>query len=110
MNKLMNYVIDHIGEPDLNMNYIAESVGMSRSTFFRKIKSLTGTTGKEFVDSVRLKRATELLIGSDLNISEIAYDIGHSSPLYFSKWFKSHYKISPTEYIAKYKKNKVEEI
>jgi AraC-like DNA-binding protein len=83
---------------------------MSRSTFFRKIKSLTGTTGKEFVDSVRLKRATELLIGSDLNISEIAYDIGHSSPLYFSKWFKSHYKISPTEYIAKYKKNKVEEI
>jgi AraC-like DNA-binding protein len=106
MNKLMTYVNDHIGEPDLNINFIADSLGMSRSTFFRKIKSITGTTGKDFVDSVRLNRATQLLIESDLNISEIAYDIGHSSPLYFSKWFKSHYKISPTEYISKYKKTK----
>jgi signal transduction histidine kinase/AraC-like DNA-binding protein len=106
MNKLMTYVNDHIGEPDLNINFIADSLGMSRSTFFRKIKSITGTTGKDFVDSVRLKRATQLLIESDLNISEIAYDIGHSSPLYFSKWFKTHYKISPTDYISKYKKTK----
>jgi signal transduction histidine kinase/ligand-binding sensor domain-containing protein/CheY-like chemotaxis protein/AraC-like DNA-binding protein len=106
IDKLLKYVNEHISEPDLNINFIADSLGMSRSTFFRKIKSITGTTGKDFVDSVRLKRATELLIGSDLNISEIAYDIGHSSPLYFSKWFKSHYKISPTEYVSKYKKSK----
>ena len=104
MDKLLKYVNEHIGEPDLNINFIADSLGMSRSTFFRKIKSITGTTGKDFVDSVRLKRATLLLIESDLNISEIAYDIGHSSPLYFSKWFKAHYKISPTEYISKFKK------
>ncbi|MCX6327354.1 MAG: ATP-binding protein [Bacteroidia bacterium] len=104
MNNLLDYINEHIGEPDLNINFIADSLGMSRSTFFRKIKSLTGTTGKDFVDSVRLKRATQLLLESDLNISEIAYDIGHSSPLYFSKWFKSYYKMSPTEYMSKYKK------
>jgi len=104
MNNLLNYVNEHIGETDMNINLIADTFGMSRSTFFRKIKSITGTTGKDFVDSVRLKRATQLLIESDLNISEIAYEIGHSSPLYFSKWFKSYFKMSPTEYISKFKK------
>ena len=104
MDKLLQYVEEHIGEDDLNIKYIADTFAMSRSTFFRKIKAITGTTGKEFIDSVRLKRAARLLIETDLNISEIAYDIGHSNPQYFSKWFKAFYKISPTEYMAKYKK------
>lgn len=88
----------------MNINNIVDVFAMSRSTFFRKIKAITGTTGKEFIDSVRLKKATKLLTNSDLNISEIAYSIGHSNPQYFSKWFKSHHKISPSEYILKYKK------
>ena len=104
MEKLLLYVEEHIGEDDLNIKFIADTFAMSRSTFFRKIKAITGTTGKEFIDSVRLKRAARLLIESDLNISEIAYDIGHSNPQYFSKWFKAYYKISPTEYMAKNKK------
>ena len=101
MEKLLNYVDEHIGEDDLNIQVIAESFAMSRSTFFRKIKAITGTTGKEFIDSIRLKKAAKLLIESDMNISEIAYEIGHSNPQYFSKWFKAHYKVSPTEYIRK---------
>jgi CheY-like chemotaxis protein/nitrogen-specific signal transduction histidine kinase len=104
MVKLLKHVEDHIGEDDLNIKFIADSFAMSRSTFFRKIKAITGTTGKEFIDSVRLKRAARLLVETDLNISEIAYDIGHSNPQYFSKWFKAFYKMSPTEYMAKYKK------
>ncbi len=105
MDKLLKYIEDHIGENDLNIKYIADTFAMSRSTFFRKIKAITGTTGKEFIDSVRLKRAARLLTDTDMNISEIAYDIGHSNPQYFSKWFKAFYKISPTEYMVKYKKD-----
>jgi signal transduction histidine kinase/CheY-like chemotaxis protein len=104
MDKLLQYVEDHIGEDDLNIKFIADTFAMSRSTFFRKIKAITGTTGKEFIDSVRLKRAARMLVETDLNISEIAYDIGHSNPQYFSKWFKAFYKMSPTDYMAKYKK------
>lgn len=104
IDKLIKYINEHIEEENLNINNIADVFAMSRSTFFRKIKAITGTTGKEFIDSVRLKKATKLLTNSDLNISEIAYAIGHSNPQYFSKWFKSHYKISPSEYILKYKK------
>ena len=103
IDKLLKYVNDHIEEDNLNIINIADEFAMSRSTFFRKVKVITGTTGKEFIDSVRLKKAKALLTESDLNISEIAYAVGHSNPQYFSKWFKSHCKISPSEYILKYK-------
>ena len=103
IEKLLKYVNDNIENDNLNIINIADEFSMSRSTFFRKVKIITGTTGKEFIDSVRLKRATKLLLESDLNISEIAYAIGHSNPQYFSKWFKSHYKMSPSEYILKNK-------
>jgi AraC-like DNA-binding protein len=106
MDKLLEYVNEHIAEPDLNINFIVNNLGMSRSTFFRKIKAITDTTRKEFVDSVRLKRATQLLTKSDPNISEIAYAIGHSNHQYFSKWFKAHFQMSPSEYISKHKKEK----
>ena len=107
IEKLLKYVNDNIEEDNLNIINIADKFSMSRSTFFRKVKIITGTTGKEFIDSVRLKRATKLLLESDLNISEIAYSIGHSNPQYFSKWFKSHYKMSPSEYILKNKKKDI---
>ena len=103
IDKLLKYVNDHLEEDNLNIINIADEFSMSRSTFFRKVKIITGTTGKEFIDSVRLKKAKALLTESDLNISEIAYAIGHSNPQYFSKWFKSHCKISPSEYILKHK-------
>lgn len=103
IDKLLKYVNDHIEEDNLNIINIADEFAMSRSTFFRKVKVITGTTGKEFIDSVRLKKAKALLTESDLNISEIAYAVGHSNPQYFSKWFKSHCKISPSEYILNYK-------
>lgn len=104
LDKLIRYVNENMSEPNLNINFIADSLGMSRSTFFRKIKAITGTTGKEFIDSIRLKKATKLLLESDLNISEIAYDTGHANPQYFTKWFKSHYNLSPTDFIKKNKK------
>jgi YesN/AraC family two-component response regulator len=103
IEKLLKYVNDNIEEDNLNIINIADEFSMSRSTFFRKVKIITGTTCKEFTDSVRLKKATALLLESDLNISEIAYAVGHSNPQYFSKWFKSHCKMSPSEYILRNK-------
>ena len=103
LEKLLKYVDEHIDEPDLNINSLAQIFAMSRSTFFRKIKAITGTTGKDFVDSIRLKKAAHLLISSNMNISEVAYTVGHSNPQYFSKWFKAFYKVSPSEYILKHK-------
>jgi len=103
LERLIQYVETHIDESEVNINYLAQTLNMSRSTFFRKIKAITGTSGKEFIDSIRLKRAAQLLISSGMNISEVAYSVGHSNPQYFSKWFKAYYKISPSEYIQQHK-------
>ncbi len=103
LEKLIKYVEDHIGDSELNINNLAQTLAMSRSTFFRKIKAITGNTGKDFVDTIRLKKAAQLLLNSGMNISEVAYTIGHSNPQYFSKWFKAYFKVSPSEYILQHK-------
>ncbi|MGL5318356.1 MAG: two-component regulator propeller domain-containing protein [Bacteroidales bacterium] len=99
VNTIIDYIHEHISDSELKINNIADVMNMSRSTFFRKIKAVTGITGKELIDSIRLKKAIQMLVETDLNISEIAYEIGYSNPLYFSKWFKSHCNVSPSEYI-----------
>jgi signal transduction histidine kinase/ligand-binding sensor domain-containing protein/DNA-binding response OmpR family regulator len=103
LEKLIKHVEDHIGDSELNVNNLAQTLAMSRSTFFRKIKAITGNTGKEFVDTIRLKKAAQLLLNSGMNISEVAYTIGHSNPQYFSKCFKAYFKMSPSEYILQHK-------
>jgi signal transduction histidine kinase/DNA-binding response OmpR family regulator len=103
LEKLIKHVEDHIGDPELNINNLAQTLAMSRSTFFRKIKAITGSTGKDFVDTIRLKKAAQLLLNSGMNISEVAYTIGHSNPQYFSKCFKAYFKVSPSEYILQHK-------
>jgi methylphosphotriester-DNA--protein-cysteine methyltransferase len=64
----------------------------------RKIKSLTGYTPNELLRIIRLQQAPLLLQTSGLNISEIAYETGFTSPAYFTKCFKHFYKESPTDY------------
>lgn len=100
LENLLRYVEENIDDPELNINNLAQTFTMSRSTFFRKIKAITGITGKEFINSMRLKKAAHLLISSGMNISEVAYAVGHSNPQYFAKWFKAYFKMSPSEYIS----------
>jgi signal transduction histidine kinase/DNA-binding response OmpR family regulator len=104
LERLIKHVEDNIGDSELNINNLAQTLAMSRSTFFRKIKAITGSTGKDFVDTIRLKKAAQLLLNSGMNISEVAYTIGHSNPQYFSKCFKAYFKVSPSEYILQHKK------
>ena len=71
---------------------------MSRSPFFRKIKALTGMSPNDFIRMIRLKHAASLLLKSDLNISEICYDVGFVSPRYFRECFKKQFGHTPTDY------------
>jgi signal transduction histidine kinase/DNA-binding response OmpR family regulator/ligand-binding sensor domain-containing protein len=86
-----------------NFNYdvteFAREMGMSRTLFFSKIKTITGQTPNDFIKTLRLKKAAKM-ISSDTtkNISEIAYEVGFNSPNYFSKCFKTHFGISPKDY------------
>ena len=82
-----------------DVNEFSREMGMSRTLFFSKIKSITGQTPNDFINTLRLKKAAKM-ISSDTtkNISEIAYEVGFNSPNYFSKCFKTHFGINPKDY------------
>lgn len=83
--------------PDLdNVSKLAQRVGTNESKLQSGFRNLTGSTVNQYIQNARLDAAKELLISSDLSISEIVYSIGLSSRGYFSSIFKEKYKVSPS--------------
>ena len=77
---------------------------MSRSTLYSKLLELTGQTPVEFIRSVKLDKAAQLLEKSELTIAEVAYSVGFSTPNYFAKSFKAKFNMLPSEYMNKMRK------
>lgn len=88
----------NIANPDLQVATICQDLGMSRVQLYRKVKALLGYSVNDYIVSVRLKKAKYMLLHTDKTISEIAADVGFSSPTYFSTAFKSRFKLSPSEF------------
>jgi signal transduction histidine kinase/DNA-binding response OmpR family regulator len=105
IEKVIELIDKKIDKTDLEIADISEELGMSQSTFYRKLKSLTDLAGNEFIRTVRLKRSVELLKNTDFNISEIAYRVGFSDPKYFSTCFRKFYHVTPTEFMAQHRKD-----
>jgi AraC-like DNA-binding protein len=78
---------------------LADKLNISRVHLYWKLKALVDCSSSEFIRRVRLKHAITLLEANNLNISEVAYDCGFSSPAYFSTCFSNFYGMSPKEYI-----------
>ena len=70
-----------------------------RTVFSKKVRGLTGHTPNEYFRIIRLKKAAELLLEGNYNVSEVSYKVGISDPLYFSRCFKTHYGVSPSVYL-----------
>ncbi|MFT2009312.1 substrate-binding domain-containing protein [Pontibacter sp. 13R65] len=100
MNEVMAVVEKNLSNPELNANSIAASLGMSKVQVYRKMKALLGFTVNDYVNNMRLKKARHLLLHTDRNISEIAYEVGFSSPAYFSTAFRNHFDMSPSDFKA----------
>ena len=77
---------------------------MSQSTLYRKIKAVTGLSPLENIKNIRLNKAAELLLTTNLNISEICWQVGMSSPVYFRDCFKERYGKTPSSYREEQKK------
>jgi signal transduction histidine kinase/DNA-binding response OmpR family regulator len=103
LKETIKIVEENLADPDFNIDTVASSVGLGRTTFYKKLKSLTGLAPVEFVRDMRLKRAKQLLDANEHTISEIAYMVGFNSSGYFSTCFKEQYKTSPTEYLRLHK-------
>ena len=76
---------------------------MSYSTFYRKVKGLTGISPNEFLRKVRLKNSVSLLLSDSYQVSEVAYMSGFNDVVYFRKCFKDEYGMSPSEYVKQFK-------
>lgn len=101
MDNVHDLIEKNISNTEFKIETFAQALGMGRTTFFRKMKGLTGYPPNEYVRIVRLKKAAELLMSTDLNVSEISYKVGIGDPFYLSKRFKAQFGKSPTQYRKK---------
>ena len=73
-------------------------MGYNRSVFFKKVKSLTGQTPADYIRTLRMNRAAELLREETITVADVCYKVGISDPHYFTKIFKQQFGISPKKY------------
>lgn len=98
LKKLNAIIVDNLKNPDFSVEELANQLNISRVQLYRKVKALIGLSISEYINSQRLSKAKSLLQDTSLNISEIAYSVGYSSPGYFSTSFKNKYGISPKSF------------
>ena len=98
MSKVMQAIEENIANKDFRVEDIASFTGVSRSVFFKKVKSLTGLAPIEFIRDIRIRRARQLLASGQFSIKETAYRVGMSDMNYFRKWFKQKFGVNPSEY------------
>ena len=104
LENAVSIVEEHIAVTDFNLDLLSSRLNMSKSSLYRKIKSLTGLSPVEFTKNIRLKHACQMLTDRAGNISDIAYAVGFADPKYFTSCFKAEFGLTPTEYIKKIKK------
>jgi len=105
LEKILKVIEKHMSEPSLTVDFLGEKVGLSRVHLYRKLKALTNLSPSEFIKSMRMKRAANLLSKNKINVSEVGYRVGFQDLNYFSKTFKKFYGYSPSDY-AELKKEK----
>jgi YesN/AraC family two-component response regulator len=103
LDKVIAYIHTQLDNNDLDGDMLAENLNCSKSLLYLKLKTLAGMTVNEFIKSIRLKKATQMLIEGKMNIAQISYAVGFSDPSYFTKVFHKYYGMTPKEYVQKRK-------
>nr|WP_183580900.1 hybrid sensor histidine kinase/response regulator transcription factor [Mucilaginibacter sp. X5P1] len=104
LSRCIAIIEDHLDDEQFSIKTFTEEIGMSRAKLFRKIKSISGLSNSEFVRYIRLRKAAELMISTDLQIKEVAYRIGIQDVRYFREQFHKLFEMNPSEFIRKYRK------
>ncbi|WP_372755222.1 helix-turn-helix domain-containing protein [Labilibaculum sp.] len=96
MKKIISFIEEKIGEPELSASLLCSEMGMSSSKLYRKVKKLTDLAPNEFIRTIRLKKSAQLLKQKCNNVSEVATLVGFNDPLYFSRCFKKQFGFPPS--------------
>ncbi|KAA6347134.1 Sensor histidine kinase TmoS [termite gut metagenome] len=98
LEKIHQVIEENLDNSEFNIDDIAANIGLSRSAFFKKLKSLTGFAPVDLIKEIRLSKSVELIKNTDQNISEIAFAVGFKDSGYYTKCFRKKYHKTPTEY------------
>lgn len=98
LQKAVDFIERHLGDGEFALSSLCEHMGLSRSQLHRKLKAIVNMSTTEFIRSIRLRRAAELLKKRFGNIAEIAYEVGFNNPAYFSDCFRKQFGVLPSEY------------
>ncbi|MDE6040819.1 MAG: helix-turn-helix domain-containing protein, partial [Muribaculaceae bacterium] len=96
-NRFLSEVHKNLSDSELSVDSIAAALGLGRSQLYRKIKALTNYSPVELLRNIRLKEARHLLTTTSLSVSEIAYQVGFSTPTYFTKCYREAFGETPTD-------------
>ena len=102
LKKAYAIVEKNLSNPDFEVSDFAYEIGMSRTQLYKKINAIAGQTVREFIRIIRLKKAAELLLSTDMNITEIAERVGFGSQSYFTTSFTEYFGINPSKYVEKH--------
>ncbi len=98
MNKIRKTLIEHLHEEYYSIHQLCREIGMSRTQLYRKFNSLSDQTVSLYFRALRLQKAKELLLNSELTVSEVAYRTGFKNISHFSKVFKEEFNVCPSKY------------
>lgn len=101
LNKLITMIEEHMEDPDFGVAELATEIGMSQPVLYRKVKALTDLSVADFIKSIRLKRAANLLAQQKLTIADVAYAVGFNNRKHFSKEFRKLFNENPKNFISR---------
>jgi len=104
LRNAVDYIEKNISNDRLSVEQLAREMAMSRVSLYKKILMLTGKSPLEFIRTVKLKRAAQLLASGQMTISMVAFEVGFNSPTYFTRIFKDEFNLLPSEYLAELRK------
>jgi YesN/AraC family two-component response regulator len=102
----LTYIEENLQNANLNVAELSKHLCISRVSLYKKMLLLTGKTPVDFIRSIRLKKAAQMLEKSQLSIAEISYEVGFNTPHYFTKSFKAEYGVLPSAYLKQVAKDK----
>lgn len=103
VRKALSFVEENIDNPEYSIEDLSKDLGLSKTHLNRKLQSIVDLTPLQFIRSVRLKRAAQLLVNSQYNINEISYMVGFNTLKYFNSHFKEEFQMTPSQYREKNK-------
>ena len=102
LQKAIDCVYAHLGDSEFDRDAFASDMGMSASTLYNKLRSITGLNVTAFIRDIRMKEARRLAqTQPDLRVSDLAYKVGFKDPKYFSTCFKKEFGLQPSEFLEK---------